>query len=66
MAEPIRAYSQGCIWVDLKFERCDQIMETRDRAVLDERIPKWSDLVDFELHSVDTLKEAAAAIAPRL
>jgi hypothetical protein len=37
-------------WVDDKFERCYQLMETDDRALLDEWIANWSDLVDFEVH----------------
>ena len=53
-------------WVDLKFERCYQLMESRDRVLLDEWIANWSDLMDFEVHPVVTSKEAAAAIAPRL
>jgi hypothetical protein len=53
-------------WVDLKFERCYQLMESRDRILLDEWIANWSDLMDFEVHPVVTSKEAAAAIAPRL
>jgi len=53
-------------WVDLKFERCYQLMETRNRALLDEWIANWSDLIDFEVHAVVTSNEAAASIAPRL
>ena len=53
-------------WVDLKFERCYQLMESRDRVLLDEWIANWSDLMDFEVHPVVTSKEAAAAIAARL
>jgi len=53
-------------WVDLKFERCYQLMETHDRALLDEWIANWSDLVDFEVHPVVTSREASVAIAPRL
>lgn len=53
-------------WVDHKLERCYQLMETPDRALLDEWIANWSDLVDFEVHPVITSKEAAEKIAPRL
>jgi len=53
-------------WVDLKFERCYQLMETRNRALLDEWVANWSDLIDFEVHAVVTSNEAAASIAPRL
>jgi hypothetical protein len=53
-------------WVDDKLERCYQLMETDDRALLDDWMANWSDLVDFEVHSVITSKEAAEKIALRL
>lgn len=53
-------------WVDDKFERCYQLMETDDRVLLDEWIANWRDLVDFEVHPVITSKEATETIAPRL
>lgn len=53
-------------WVDDKFERCYQLMETHDRALLDQWMANWSDLVDFEVHAVLTSKEAVERIAPRL
>ena len=53
-------------WVDDTMRRCYQLMETDDRALLDEWIAQWSDIVDFEVHPVMTSKEAAERIAPRL
>jgi hypothetical protein len=53
-------------WVDDKFERCYQLMETDDRRLLDEWMAHWSDLVEFEVHVVIPSQEAAARIAPRL
>ena len=53
-------------WVDVKLERCYQLMETDNPALLDEWISRWSDIVDFEIHPVITSKEAAESIAPRL
>jgi len=53
-------------WVDERFERCFQLMETADRRLLEEWMANWSDLVDFEVHAVVTSKEAAERIAPRL
>ena len=53
-------------WVDDRFERCYQLMETHDRRLLDEWIANWSDLVDFEIHAVLTSGEAAEKIAGRL
>lgn len=53
-------------WVDDKFERCYQLMETHDRRLLDAWIANWSDLVEFDVHPVVTSTEAAEKIAPRL
>ena len=53
-------------WVDDKFERCYQLMETHDRSLLDEWMAKWSDLMEFEVYPVVTSKQAAQQIAPRL
>jgi hypothetical protein len=53
-------------WVDEKFERCFQMMETTDRKLLDQWIANWSDIVEFEVYPVVTSKEAAARIADRL
>ncbi len=41
-------------------------METHDRALLDQWIAQWSDLVDYEVHLVISSAEAAERIAPRL
>lgn len=53
-------------WVETDLRRCFQVMECDDRALLDEWIAAWSDLVDFEVLPVLTSAEAAAAVAPRL
>jgi hypothetical protein len=53
-------------WVDQRLERCFQVMETHDRALLDEWIAAWSDIVDFEVHEVIPASEAVEIIAPRL
>jgi hypothetical protein len=53
-------------WVDDRFERCFQLMETADRTLLDQWIANWSDIVDFEIFPVATSTEAAQTIAPRL
>jgi hypothetical protein len=41
-------------------------METEDRALLQEWIAGWSDIVDFEVYPVISSKEAAEKIGPRL
>jgi uncharacterized protein DUF3303 len=53
-------------WVDDTMRRCYQLMETDDRALLDEWIAHWSDIVDFEVYPVITSAEASERIAPRL
>jgi Protein of unknown function (DUF3303) len=53
-------------WVDVELRRCYQIMATDDRALLDQWIANWSDLVEFEVHPVMTSAEAGETIAPRL
>jgi hypothetical protein len=53
-------------WVDEQLERCYQVMETDDRALLEEWMTNWGDIVDFEVHPVMTSKEAAERIAQRL
>ena len=53
-------------WIDEKLERCYQLMETHDRALLDEGMAHWSDLMEFEVYPVITSKEAVERITPRL
>jgi len=53
-------------WIDERLTRCWQVMEADDRALLDEWIANWSDLVDFEVLPVFTSKEVVEKIAPRL
>lgn len=53
-------------WVTEDLRLCYQVMECEDRALLDEWMSHWSDLVEFEVIPVVTSAEAAAAAAPRL
>jgi len=53
-------------WVTADFRRCFQVMECDDRALLEQWMANWRDLVDFEVIPVQTSSEAAAAIGPRL
>jgi hypothetical protein len=52
-------------WVEPDFGRCFQVMECGDRALLDEWIAAWADLVDFEVVPVITSAEAAEIMARR-
>jgi hypothetical protein len=49
-------------WVTDDFKHCYQVMETDDRALLDQWIANWTDLVDFEVVPVVTSAQAAATI----
>ena len=53
-------------WVDLKFERCFQLMEADSEQHFKEWTANWDDLADFEIVPVQTSAEAAAAIAAQL
>ncbi len=49
-------------WVTDDMKHCYQVMETDDRALLDQWIGAWSDLVEFEVFQVITSAEAAARV----
>lgn len=51
-------------WVTAKLDRCYQLMETEDRALLDQWMDRWKDLVDFEVYPVITSLEAADHFKP--
>jgi len=53
-------------WVDLKCERCFQVMETDEEALLGQWTANWDDLIDFEIVPVRSSAEAAAAIVPEV
>lgn len=53
-------------WVSPDLTICYQVMETADRALLDDWIAAWSDLVHCEVVPVITSAEAAASVADRL
>jgi len=49
-------------WVTPDLTRCYQVMECEDRALLDQWIAAWEDIVDFEVHPVITSADAAARV----
>jgi hypothetical protein len=53
-------------WVEPDFGRCFQLMECADPQLLRQWTTNWEDLVDFDIVSVVTSKEASAAIASHL
>ena len=53
-------------WVTDDLQRCYQVMQCDERALLDQWLAQWADLVDFDVIPVMTSAEAASTIAPRL
>ncbi len=53
-------------WVTDDLGTCFQVMESDDRALLQEWIDHWSDLVDFEVIPVVLSAEVLARLAPQL
>jgi uncharacterized protein DUF3303 len=49
-------------WVTHDLRRCFQVMECSKRALLDEWMGTWNDLIDFEVIPVMTSAEASAAV----
>lgn len=50
-------------WVDERLERCFQLMDVSDPALLEAWMSRWRDLVDFEVVPVISSAEAAARMA---
>ena len=50
-------------WIDERIATCWQVMETDDRALLDQWMAAWSDLVEFEVIPVVTSAEASERVA---
>ena len=49
-------------WVDEQLERCFQLMETDDPALIDRWIGEWDDLVRFEVVPLLSSDEAARRV----
>jgi hypothetical protein len=49
-------------WVTHDLALCYQVMECEDRALLDQWIAAWRDIVDFDVIPVFTSAEAAARV----
>ena len=52
-------------WTTATLDRCFQVMECEDRALLQLWLDQWQDLVDFEVVPVMTSAEAAEEVAKR-
>ena len=59
-----RMMPQGLVyvssWIDTSFDRCFQVMQCDDEALLREWASHWSDLMDFEFVPVRTSDQARA------
>jgi len=53
-------------WVSADLDRCFQLMETGDVALLQRWVAEWADLTHFEIVPVLPGTETAAALADRL
>ena len=53
-------------WITDDLSNCYQVMETDNRALLDEWMSHWNDIVDFEVIPVITSAQAQTRVAPRL
>jgi len=53
-------------WVTADMKRCYQIMETDRRALLDEWIRHWANIVEFDVFEIITSAEARAVVDPGL
>jgi hypothetical protein len=49
-------------WVDIKLERCFQVMETSDPTLMVEWMENWSDIVEFDVVPVMSSADAARAV----
>ena len=53
-------------WIEANFERCFQVMECDDLALLQQWMAQWSDLMEFEIVPVRTSAETRATVEPLL
>jgi hypothetical protein len=53
-------------WIEPSFERCFQLMECNDAALLQQWIAAWGDLMAFEIVPVVPSAQTREAIAPFL
>ena len=52
-------------WILDDLSRCYQIMETSNRALLEEWMAEWADLMEFEVFTVRSSAEVQARLAPQ-
>ncbi|HWL40449.1 MAG TPA: DUF3303 family protein [Gemmatimonadaceae bacterium] len=52
-------------WITSDYSRCFQVMECEDRALLEQWMANWADLMKFEVIPVITSAEASATMAAK-
>jgi uncharacterized protein DUF3303 len=62
MLPPGLRYIESWVVADDALDRCFQLMETDDPALLDAWRARWEDLATFEVHPVIGSAEAAARV----
>jgi Domain of unknown function (DUF3303) len=50
-------------WIEVNFDRCFQVMECDDIALLQEWILSWNDLADFEIVPISPSKDTSDIVA---
>lgn len=53
-------------WVEINLDRCFQIVECDDVALVQNWIANWTDIASFEIVAVSTGKETAVALAEHM
>jgi len=53
-------------WITEDFTMCWQVMRCDDRALLDQWMANWEDVMEFEVIPVITSAQAVEAMAPRI
>ena len=53
-------------WIEAGFQRCFQVMECDDLALLQQWLLNWNDIGEFEVVPVVTSQEAAKVVEPFL
>lgn len=51
-------------WIEANFDRCFQVMECDDAALLQRWVLQWRDLVEFEIVPVSTSQAVQAIFSP--
>lgn len=53
-------------WTEANLRRCFQLMDCEDGRLLQQRVARWGDLVDFEIVAVCSSKDTSEVLSPLL